>query len=93
MFASNRNKGFAMTFENGWTISVQWGVGNYCNVGRSAENYNEPTKHESWKSETAEIAIWDKNDNWYNFEHGDAVKGYCTANEVAEWILVAATLK
>jgi hypothetical protein len=29
-FKSTENKGFQMTFENGWTISVQFGYGNYC---------------------------------------------------------------
>ena len=91
MFASNRNKGFAMTFKNGWTISVQWGVGNYCDAGsaKAAKDYDEPTKRESWTSETAEIAIWDKDNNWYNFER-DTVKGYCTPDEVAEWISIVA---
>ena len=28
-FVSTFNKGFNMTFENGISISVQWGVGNY----------------------------------------------------------------
>ena len=29
-FNSTHNKGFRMTFENGFSISVQWGPGNYC---------------------------------------------------------------
>ena len=29
-FVSTMRKGFHMTFENGLTISVQWGAGNYC---------------------------------------------------------------
>ena len=29
-FTSGYIKGFRMTFENGYSISVQWGVGNYC---------------------------------------------------------------
>lgn len=27
---SNWNKGFHITFDNGWTVSVQWGRSNYC---------------------------------------------------------------
>jgi hypothetical protein len=30
MFKSCENKGFQITFENGCTISVQWGPYNYC---------------------------------------------------------------
>jgi hypothetical protein len=36
-FKSTNNKGFQMTFENGWTISVQFGYGNYCSH-RNHEN-------------------------------------------------------
>ena len=30
MFKITEGKGFHMTFANGWTVSVQWGSGNYC---------------------------------------------------------------
>ena len=30
MLVSTLNKGFQLTFENGLTISVQFGSGNYC---------------------------------------------------------------
>jgi hypothetical protein len=33
----------------------------------------------------AEIAIWDSFGEYYNFGH-DTVKGYCSTDEVAEWI-------
>ena len=29
-FKITHGKGFHITFENGWTISVQFGFGNYC---------------------------------------------------------------
>ena len=29
-FISSENKGFRMKFDNGFTISVQWGTMNYC---------------------------------------------------------------
>ena len=29
-FVSTMRKGFRITFENGLTVSVQWGAGNYC---------------------------------------------------------------
>lgn len=84
-FKSASKKGFAITFENGWTISVQFGWGNYC------DNQNHP---DGWKyndgsiveSANAEIAIWDENDKWFTFNNNDVVKGWCTPNEVAEWI-------
>jgi hypothetical protein len=71
-FQSDYNNGFTMTFENGCTISVQFGRANYATIRDGF-------------SISAEIAIWDKDGTWYNFGH-DQVKGYCNANEVAEWI-------
>ena len=72
--------GFQITFANGNTISVQFGMGNYCK-----------NKHESKKScENAEIAIWNSDNVWYNFE-SDQVLGYISADEVAKWIHFAAT--
>lgn len=76
MFTLCQN-GFHLKFENGWTVSVQWGVHNYCN--------NRCNEGEIKISETAEVAAWDNENNWYNFG-SDEVKGYQTANQVAEFI-------
>jgi hypothetical protein len=68
--------GFQMSFENGNTISIQFGLGAY------GSNRDES------KTETnlAEIAIWNKKKEWYQFESTDSVKGFVTTDEVAEWI-------
>lgn len=70
--------GFQITFENGNTISVQFGFGNYCSN----------TYESKPESLTAEIAIWDKDKNWHQFE-GDTVKGWVGADKVADWIKFA----
>lgn len=86
MFKSTSNKGFQMTFENGWTISVQFGYGNYCDNRCHPGGWHFEKKQEVTQSPNAEIAIWnDKSPDFYNFG-SDTVKGYCSANEVAEWI-------
>jgi len=85
MFTSTRNKGFQMTFENGWTISVQYGHGNYCENSRHPDGWDFSTKYELVKSGDAEIAIWDNKGEWYNFGT-DTVKGWCSSDEVAGWI-------
>lgn len=71
--------GFQMTFDNGCTISVQFSKGNYCDQGET----------------TAEVAVWDKDGDWYIFNeednhnslikcpNGTEVIGYCTSNMVA----------
>jgi hypothetical protein len=84
MFYITGGKGFQMTFENGWTVSVQFGVGNYGD-NYSLQDYSRPT--EDIQSEKAEIAAWDKNNKCYDFsefdsEYKDTVKGYVKADQV-----------
>ena len=55
-FMSTENKGFSMTFENGLSISVQWGTSNYCEKQHSFE-YGIEMKKNTWKSYDAEIAV------------------------------------
>ena len=85
-FETNNNKGFAMTFANGWTISVQWGIGNYCSAGRISDDYRAPRAVDSWTSDTAEIAVWDSKGDFYQCGESDDVLGYLTTDEVAQWI-------
>ena len=47
MFSISGNRGFQMTFENGYTVSVQFGPGNYC------DNYSLPL---SYGGETKELS-------------------------------------
>jgi hypothetical protein len=90
-----QGKGFHMTFANGWTVSVQFGAGNY------SDNYAAPFPYDSQfqnncgalGSDTAEIAAFRKDTEvWHDFG-GDTVKGYCTPNEVAEFIAMVANKK
>ena len=61
-FVSTHNKGFQMTFENGFRISVQWGIGNYCqrkedgDFGESESVETESTQEESEESNEEESA-------------------------------------
>jgi hypothetical protein len=95
-FRLTRNKGYQMVFENGWTISVQFGYGNYC------DNYQHPDGFDFAKglnvvqSSDAEIAIWSGDTwkgDWYTFENGDTVLGYQTPDQVAEWIAKVITFE
>jgi hypothetical protein len=74
------NTGFQMVFENGWTVSVQFGKLNYC----SNRTYTSG-KEIFFQSPDAEIAAWDENGVWYRFEN-DTVKGWCKPDEVADFI-------
>lgn len=80
---NNGAKGYQMTFKNGYSISVQFGPGNYCERRNAA--YDAPAKalqnNESWRSETAEVAIFNPDGTF----DGD-VQGWLSTDEVADLI-------
>lgn len=75
------DRGFHMTFENGWTISVQFGTYNYC----SARNQSIEDDRK-WLDELcpdAEVAIFDPTGAFVNFKSGDSVRGWSNPDDVA----------
>lgn len=70
-------KGFHMTFANGWTISVQFGAGSYCDHHDKLYSFNDY----HGPSRTAEFAAWFEEDT-----HVRDVEGYLTTDEVAKLI-------
>ena len=74
----NIGKGFQMTFENGWAISVQWGAGNYCN------HYSEALDTITRDSTTAEVAVFTPDGEFHRIGLDNDVKGYLSSNEVLE---------
>lgn len=95
MFVSTMRKGFQMTFENGLTISVQWGAGNYCQNQHNFDHDN-PFGHDM-KSKNAEIAIFDERDEFIDprlfidCSTDGQVAGWLSAEEVAELIYKVST--
>jgi len=85
MLSINQNKGFFMTFENGFTISVQFGTVSDCSARDIEKKYGFESEFGVWESENAEIAIWDKNLAQFNFD-SDTFKGWVSADEVVVWI-------
>ena len=97
-FIATRNKGFRMTFENGFAISVQWGPGNYCE--KKDEDFDKPEKERFWESCSAEIAVIDTNNNIQeNSSVGmislgrDTVEGWVSADQVAKVITIVQSSK
>ena len=95
MLASYRNSGFQLGFENGYTISVQFGTSNYCS--------NKSFEYKEWtdtdvlnKSDNAEVAIFlTESGDWrtrevfkelFELDLSDDVKGYVSADTVAQLI-------
>jgi hypothetical protein len=79
----NHNSGFHMKFDNAWTVSVQFHAGSYSD----ARNNNCLTMKnmETRRSDNAEIAAWNRDGVWYKFP-GDKVRGYCSPNEIVEFM-------
>ena len=97
-FKSTRRKGFHMSFENGLTVSVQFGAGNYC------DNHwdTDFACQKDAQSSDAEVAIWHEDrrepQDWisvnyfladaYGEGHG-GVCGYLSPEQVAELLYKA----
>jgi hypothetical protein len=74
MFAKTQN-GFRITCENGYSISVQFGIGNYCS-NRSGDSNT---------SADAEITVRDGEGNFIQLGEYDDVVGY---QSVADFIKI-----
>jgi hypothetical protein len=77
-----------MTFANGWTISVQFGPGNYCENSSFGFSEHEMRKAGAKGSADAEIAIihgrnFVKHPDW---THGDDVLGRVSPDEVLKYM-------
>ena len=89
MFRITQGKGFQIEFPNGYTVSVQWGIGNYCEhygvrVGyKDCETKNRELGEQGCK--TAEVGWW-KGHNQKDM----LVEGYCTPERVATIIVACA---
>ena len=88
MFRINDNKGFQIKFDNGYTVSVQFGPGNYSsNYNLSMlDNINMPMT-----ANTAETALIAPNGDFVAYKYND-VQGYQTVNDVLELLNYASQL-
>lgn len=92
MFRIQQGKGFHITFANGYTISVQFGPGNYCDhhgVWEFSEEGFRRCGEEG--SRTAEIAVINPEGNFVRIEPNDSVRGWVSPDEVAAIIAMIAT--
>ena len=86
-FETTMNKGFMMQFENGFKISVQWGVGNYC-TRKMDGDFKESMNQDHWESATAEIAVFGKDGDMVEITEHDTVAGWLTTDDVAAAIVI-----
>jgi hypothetical protein len=89
MFYAFANKGFQVTFANGWKVSVMFGAGNYC------QNRFEDVDHRetvpvwgSFHSDDAEVAVFTPDDEFSTdfpgCPEGDQVLGWITPETMLE---------
>ena len=95
MFRITDNKGFAIKFENGWSVSVQWGPGNYGSHYHS--EFGAQQGKDFWESKTAEVALihdraWACPATGEIIPKSSDVEGYCTPERVADVIAMARAL-
>ena len=82
-FKIQKNRpGFFVTFANGYTISVQFGRGNYCNNRDGTLGNSSPN---------AEIAVIRPNGEFIPISPHDRVQGYVSPDEMSEIMRVVAT--
>ena len=95
-FVATRNKGFAMTFDNLFTISVQWGPENYCehrNLDIDFEDLPNPKEENRWESNSAEIAVFWNNGIMIPISSDgvDDVIGWLGTHDVAKVIAIVSS--
>ena len=84
MFNITQGKGFQIAFANGYTVSVQFGYGNYCE-----NRYGE----DGADSATAEVAAWKtRGGGWVRLGDHDDVIGWQTPDQVLAIMAMIATL-
>lgn len=87
MLTITAGTGFQMVL-NGYTVSVQFGGGNYC----QHRHLGWQLPKQMWKSEDAEIAVWENSTNeWLRLGNGDDVAGWVSAEKVGKVIGIIAS--
>ena len=92
-FYITRGSGFHITFENGWTVSVQFGPGNYCqHRDRHIGDENATCGKEG--SQTAEVAYWPSGGDLQRVKaDSEIVSGYQTPKQVLALLVKVAVQK
>ena len=99
-FITTQNKGFRMKFDNGFSISVQWGTMNYCERKNLMSEHESEMKKSIVESVNAEIAIFDTNNRKQEDSDvgmislgPDTVEGWVSADQVAKVIAIVQSAK
>lgn len=92
-FRITSHRGFQFMFENGWTVSVQFGPGNYCEHHHRSFADPEPKATDDWRSKDAEVAVWhDRAEGFLKIDDFDTVVGWLDPEKVAALLNTVAEL-
>lgn len=91
MFRINDNKGFQITFDNGYTVSVQFGPGNYGSNRQLDPMTRDYADNNGLSATTAETALMNPEGEFVSYKDDD-VQGYQNVNDVLELINFASKL-
>lgn len=88
--------GTHLHFDNGWTLSVQWGTGNYCenrNFGGVLNGVAAAGQHNFRRCPDAEIMLFHRErEANYALSEFDSVRGWVTPADVLEMLPVIARM-
>lgn len=89
-FRITGGRGFHITFANGWTVSVQFGPGNYCD--NYDDDFRESAESGARGSSTAEAAVWPANGQLVSYgDWGNTVGNRLTPTQILELLNWAAS--
>ena len=91
MFRINDNKGFQITFDNGYTVSVQFGPGNYGSNRQLDPMTRDYTDNNGLSATTVETALMNPEGEFVSYKDDD-VQGYQNVNDVLELLNFASKL-
>ena len=95
MFKITQGKGFHMTFANGWTVSVQWGAGNYCPNynARPSEGLYTESAYEAMQRKLGAEGSPVAEAGWWKGSGDVEVSGFMTPDEVLALMVELAARK
>lgn len=95
MFRITRTSGFQITFDNGYTVSVQFGPGNYCD-NRSLSLSWPAGGGEPVECVNAEVAVFAADGEWYRpacfGEMNEDVQGWVRPDQIPALLTEVAAL-
>lgn len=89
-FGCKNNAGYFVPLPNGYSISVQFGRGNYCEH-YDLESYDKPRESRIWKSKDAETALISPDGVLIEYK-GEKVQANQTPEDLLEMILFSSQL-